>query len=133
MSMRKTFCFAVTSSLLFTSHAFSQEPQKPADEVIRITTELVQTGVVVVNKQGKFVDGLKPEQFLLKVDGRPVTPAFVEQVIARTIREQELETSAGYGHHRLSRTLDDGIPRKSVYDLFASGIVEQHSNRADDE
>jgi hypothetical protein len=103
MSMRKTFCFAVTSSLLFTSLAFSQEPQKPADEVIRITTELVQTGVVVVNKQGKFVDGLKPEQFLLKVDGRPVTPAFVEHVIARTIREQELETSAGYGHHRLSR------------------------------
>jgi hypothetical protein len=69
MSMRKTFCFAVTSSLLFTSLAFSQEPQKPADEVIRITTELVQTGVVVVNKQGKFVDGLKRNSSYLKSMG----------------------------------------------------------------
>jgi hypothetical protein len=29
-----------------------QQQQEPADEPIRITTELVQTGVVVVDKQG---------------------------------------------------------------------------------
>ena len=60
---------------------------------MRITTQLVQTGVVVVDKQGKFVEGLKPEQFLLKVDGQPVTPSFVEHVISGTMREQKLETS----------------------------------------
>jgi len=49
--------------------------------------------VVVVDKQGKFVEGLKPEQFLLKVDGQPVTPSFVEHVIAGTRREEKLETS----------------------------------------
>jgi VWFA-related protein len=48
--------------------------------------------VVVVDKQGKFVEGLKPEQFLLKVDGQPVTPSFVEHVIAGTKREEKLET-----------------------------------------
>ena len=93
MSARQTICFVLISSLLLTTVAFSQEPQKPADDVIRITTELVQTGVVVVDKQGKFVEGLKPEQFLLKVDGQPVTPSFVEHVIAGTRREEKLETS----------------------------------------
>ena len=93
MLVRQTICFVLISSLLLTAVAFGQEPQKPADDVIRITTELVQTGVVVVDKQGKFVEGLKPEQFLLKVDGQPVTPAFVEHVIAGTAREQKLETS----------------------------------------
>jgi len=39
------------------------------------------------------VEGLKPEQFLLKVDGQPVTPSFVEHVIAGTRREEKLETS----------------------------------------
>ena len=93
VSSRLPLCFVLISSLLFTSITFSQEPQKPADDVIRITTELVQTGVVVVDKQGKFVEGLKPEQFLLKVDGQPVTPSFVEHVIAGTAREEKLETS----------------------------------------
>lgn len=93
MSSRQIICFALISSLLLTPIAFSQEAQKPADDVIRITTELVQTGVVVVDKQGRFVEGLKPEQFLLKVDGQPMTPSFVEHVIAGTTREQKVETS----------------------------------------
>jgi VWFA-related protein len=67
--------------------------QQPGDEVIRITTELVQTGVVVLDKQGRFVDGLRQEQFVLKVDGRQVTPAFFERVIAGTPREELLERS----------------------------------------
>jgi VWFA-related protein len=95
VSCRLIICFVLISSLLLTTVAFSQEPQKPADDVIRITTELVQTGVVVLDKQGKFVEGLKPEQFLLKVDGQPVTPSFVEHVIAGTSREEKLETSGG--------------------------------------
>ena len=93
MRSRQSICFVLISSLLLTTVAFSQEPQKPADDVIRITTELVQTGVVVVDKQGRFVEGLKPEQFLLKVNGQPVTPAFVEHVIAGTTREEKLETA----------------------------------------
>ncbi len=93
MSSRPIICFALVSSLLLTPVTFSQESQKPADDVIRITTELVQTGVIVVDKQGKFVEGLKPEQFLLKVDGQPMTPSFVEHVIAGTAREQKVETS----------------------------------------
>ncbi len=90
----RTICFAIILSLFLTPLAFAQQSQQPADDVIRVTTELVQTGVVVVDKQGRFVDALKPDQFILKVDGQPVVPAFVEHVIAGSMREDKLETSA---------------------------------------
>src|ERR1044071_9634792 len=86
----------LTFSLLVTV-TFAQEPRTANDDVVRITTELVQTGVVVVDKQGRFVEGLKPEEFVLKVDGRQVTPAFFERVIAGTRREQKAETVVAAG------------------------------------
>ncbi|HKR11431.1 MAG TPA: VWA domain-containing protein [Pyrinomonadaceae bacterium] len=89
MSSKRIITSILTLSLVITA-AFGQEP---AADVVRITTELVQTGVVVVDKQGRFVDGLKPEEFLLKVDGRAVAPAFFERVIAGTVREEKLEGS----------------------------------------
>lgn len=92
MTRKKIVTTILTISLLM-SAAFGQEPRPAADDVIRITTELVQTGVVVLDKQGKFVEGLKPEEFVLKVDGRPVTPSFFERVISGTTRERKLETS----------------------------------------
>lgn len=82
----------IVSLFIASSLVLAQQPQsKDEPEVIRVTTELVQTGVVVLDKQGKFVDGLKPEQFVLKVDGKPVTPAFFERVTAGTLRENKLE------------------------------------------
>jgi VWFA-related protein len=91
MSSTKIITSILLISLVLTSAVLGQD-QRP-DEVVRITTELVQTGVVVVDKQGRFVDGLKPEEFLLKVDGRTVTPSFFERVIAGTVREEKLEGS----------------------------------------
>ncbi|HKC64393.1 MAG TPA: hypothetical protein VKB86_12190, partial [Pyrinomonadaceae bacterium] len=52
------------------------------DEVVRVNTELVQTDVMVFDKQGRFVDGLKPEQFALKVDGKSQPISFFERVTA---------------------------------------------------
>jgi hypothetical protein len=47
------------------------QPQPSQDEeVVRISSDLVQTDVMVFDKSGKFVEGLKPEHFELKVDGR---------------------------------------------------------------
>jgi len=78
---------------------FGQQTQKPVEqsEIIRISTELVQTGVVVLDKQGRFVAGLTPEQFQLRVDGKPVTPAFIEHVIAGTVKEEKLESAVARG------------------------------------
>ncbi len=65
--------YAVLVSLTLIASVFAQQPTGDQSEVIRISTELVQAGVVVLDKQGRFVEGLKPEQFLLRVDGKPVT------------------------------------------------------------
>ncbi len=91
MNTRKILISLLIIPLLFVA-AFSQEPAN--DDLVRITTDLVQTSVVVVDKQGRFVEGLKPEEFLLKVNGRAVTPSFFERVIAGTVREEKLEKSA---------------------------------------
>ena len=64
-------------------------PQRPApeDPVERVTSELVQTDVTVVDKDGRFVDDLKAEQFELKVDGKPTPVAFFERVAAGSAQE----------------------------------------------
>jgi VWFA-related protein len=58
------------------------------DDVLRINTELVQTGVTVFDKQGRFVDGLKKEDFELRVDGRPVSISFFENIVAGSQRDR---------------------------------------------
>ena len=55
-------------------------PSPEQDDVIRVNTELVQTDVMVFDKKGQFVDGLKAEQFALKVDDKPQTISFLDRV-----------------------------------------------------
>src|SRR5215471_10558900 len=72
--------------LLFAASLSAQtKPQKPAepqDDVIRVNTDLVQTDVMVFDKDGHFVDGLKADQFELKVNGNPTPVSFFERVAA---------------------------------------------------
>ncbi|HYO62183.1 MAG TPA: VWA domain-containing protein, partial [Pyrinomonadaceae bacterium] len=86
---------ALAASLCLAPLAAAQQQSNPAparqdDEVVRVDTELVQTDVAVFDKQGKFVDGLKAEQFELKVDGKPTQVSFFERVTAGSAREEAL-------------------------------------------
>src|ERR687894_547622 len=74
-----------------------QETSKPqsTDDVVRINTELVQTGVSVFDKQGRFVDGLKKEDFELRVDGRPVPITFFENIVAGSLKDRLARAAAG--------------------------------------
>jgi VWFA-related protein len=88
-SDRQIFILAVTLCLLFltpNTHG-QQQSSNQADDVIRINTELVQTDLMVFDKQGRFVDGLKPEQFELVLDGKPQAVSFFEQVRAGSLAE----------------------------------------------
>ena len=77
--------------LAFSSAAHGQEDERlagqRADDVLRITTELVQTDVSVFDKQGRFVDGLRPEQFELTINGKPLPVSFFERVTTGSASE----------------------------------------------
>jgi VWFA-related protein len=65
-------------------------PKKPAsqdDDVVRIRTELVQTDVMVFDRQGRFVPGLRPEQFELSLDGKPRPISFFDRVTSGSAAE----------------------------------------------
>jgi VWFA-related protein len=105
-------CLAVTlcAALCLFTPARAQEPAaarqtappnsatQTDEEVVRISSELVQTDVMVFDKSGKFVDGLKPEQFELKVDGRAQQVIFFERVRAGTVNEDaQIAAARGAG------------------------------------
>ncbi|HYO91629.1 MAG TPA: VWA domain-containing protein [Pyrinomonadaceae bacterium] len=71
----------------------TQTPQEK-DDVLRISTELVQTDVMVFDKGGRFVEGLKPEQFEVRVDGKPVPVSFLERITAGSTREATIQVAA---------------------------------------
>lgn len=78
--------------------AHAQQPSKPqSDDVLRINTDLVQTAVTVVDKDGRFVDGLDRNQFELTVDGKTRPISFFERVTAGSAREAQLATRAEPG------------------------------------
>src|SRR2546422_538344 len=57
------------------------------DDTVRVTTELVQTGVTVLDKQGRFVSGLQREQFELYIDEKPQPISFFENIAAGSSTE----------------------------------------------
>jgi len=97
MSKIKLLLISTASCLfLFPATVFSQtKPEPPktepeAQDVIKFDTSLVQTDVTVFDKNGRFVDGLKPEQFLLKIDKTQREISFFERVTAGGMsRERE--------------------------------------------
>ena len=70
----------------------AQQPsaQDPNDDVVRINAELVQTAITVVDKNGKFVEGLNRGDFELTIDGKPRPIQFLERVTAGSQQESQL-------------------------------------------
>jgi len=56
--------------------------------VVRVFTELVQTDVMVFDKQGRFVDGLTQDKFEIKIDGQVRPIQFFEKINAGTSNEE---------------------------------------------
>ena len=72
----------------------SASPTQDATPVFRVNTELVQTDVMVFDKGGRFVDGLRPEDFELRIDGKVKPVAFFERIAAGTANEAAQLTRA---------------------------------------
>lgn len=88
--MRAFSSFSLALLLIISTGRAQQRPSEQKDDVIRIKTELVQTDVTVLDKQGRFVEGLRSEQFELLVDGKPRNISFFEQVTTGSRREAAL-------------------------------------------
>ena len=81
--------------LLACSLIVAQVPQKPQDEVVRVYTELVQTDVMVFDKQGRFVNGLTQNDFQLKVDGKTRPIQAFDLIRAGSNEEVQLAAARG--------------------------------------
>jgi hypothetical protein len=92
----------VCAFLFLTSVMLGQNKQNPtpteqAEEVLRINTELVQTDVMVFDKQGHFVNDLRPQDFELRIDGKVQPISFLELVSTRRANEEsQLAAARGF-------------------------------------
>lgn len=90
-AMRNFLASSLIGFLLASPLAHAQNPTPPpaqtpgevGDEVLRITTNLVQTDVAVFDRKGKFVDGLTQNDFELKVDGKAQPLSFLDRIGSR--------------------------------------------------
>ena len=81
----------------FSASGQTQNPKpEQLEDVIKITTELVQTDVMVFDRRGHFVDGLKPEDFVLSLDGKSRPVSIFERVTSGSAREAAQLRAAGF-------------------------------------
>ena len=102
------------------------EQQEQDEDVIRISTDLVQMGVSVLDRQGRFVEGLKQEDFELKVDGRTVEVGFFERVATgAVVAEAQPATVRGDSRPKEKETAKDAatpIDRGRVISFFVDDM-----------
>ncbi len=98
----KHFMLVVCAVLVMNSARSGQTRQNPtpieqAEDVVRINTELVQTDVMVFDKQGRFVNGLRAKDFELRIDGKSQPISFFELVSTGSANEEsQLAAARGY-------------------------------------
>ena len=87
MSSIKLLLLIAATCLLFPAIVYGQtkpeqkpEPAGEAQDVIKFDTSLVQTDVMVFDKNGRPVNGLRPEQFQLKINNTPREISFFEAI-----------------------------------------------------
>jgi VWFA-related protein len=80
-------------------------PPAQDEDIVRINTQLVQTDVMVFDREGRFVDNLTRDQFELRVDGQAREISFFEQVRAGSINEEaQLAAARGLVRERATTT-----------------------------
>jgi len=69
----------------------------PQDDVVRVSTALVQTDVTVLDKRGRFVGGLSAEDFELRVDSKLQPLSFFEEIASGSVDEEKQLAAARKG------------------------------------
>src|ERR1043166_487136 len=104
----------------------TQTPAREQDDVVRVSTELVQTDLTVVDKHGHFVGWLKAGDFELRVDSKVQPVSFFEEVAAGTAHEEQQLNAARKGDTaalaKLPATHDAGSDRGRVIFFFVDDV-----------
>ena len=74
-----------------------KKQREQTDDVVRVKTELVQTDITVVDKRGRFVEGLRADDFELRVDSKLQSLSFFEAVATGSVEEEKQLTAARKG------------------------------------
>ena len=90
-------------------HGQTNQKGQDQSDVLRVYTEIVQTDVMVFDKQGRFVDGLKNSDFELRIDGKPKQVEFFEKVTTGSINE-EMQIAAARGSGRTTANAPGPAP-----------------------
>ena len=109
ISRTATICALIC--VLVCAPMFAQTPERRRQDqtdVLRVYTQLVQTDVMVFDKQGRFVDGLKKEDFELRIDGQTKPIDFFERITTGSVNE-EAQLSAARGASNRDNT-DSAAP-----------------------
>src|SRR6266404_980480 len=117
LPLRIVFFLAASWACAETGLAQEQGPSRQGAEVVRVNTALVQTDVMVFDKQGTFVDGLKRDQFVLKIDGKPRDISFFERIVAGS-RNEEAQLAAARGTSAASVPPGKPVPLDRGRTLF---------------
>ena len=80
------FCLFLHSS----SQPLLSQKQVQTGQTFRVTVGLVQTDVMVFDRQGRFVPDLRLDQFELRVDGKVEPLAFIELVSAGSLHDEKV-------------------------------------------
>ncbi|MEP6719176.1 MAG: VWA domain-containing protein [bacterium] len=105
MRLARTATIFVLTSALVCAPLLGQTPEpakQDKTDVLRVFTELVQTDVMVFDKEGRFVDGLKKENFELRIDGQPKQIDFFERVTAGSVNEESQLAAARGSANRIN-------------------------------
>ncbi|MDX6558074.1 MAG: hypothetical protein QOF72_1123 [Blastocatellia bacterium] len=113
-SMHKIFailfiCLPLSAVVATAQTVDNTKPPAQADDVLKVFTDLVQTDVMVFDKQGRFVKDLKREDFALRIDGKPQPIGFFDRIQAGAANE-EAQLAAARGASAVSATKTGAAP-----------------------
>ncbi|MBC7911401.1 MAG: VWA domain-containing protein [Pyrinomonadaceae bacterium] len=120
LSLKRYLCVLLfcLCALAFTASA----QQEQTDEVVRVSSNLIQTDVMVFDKQGRFVRNLPREQFELRIDGKLKPITFFELVKTGSISE-DAQLAAARGEARTNVSGSAASTDSNVVPLDRARVV----------
>jgi VWFA-related protein len=118
-----TVCVVLSIDLSLINAQTLQKTPVPEqqEEVVRVNTELVQTDVMVFDKQGRFVEGLGKRDFELSIDGKQREISFFDQLAAGG-RNEAAQWAAARGRVAIDSSVTGPLDRGRTVFFFVDDL-----------